>query len=341
LNFKFVLKLLLTLFVVFFIQQKLPSFDWSDEQCVSDFRIRQSARLSYPGACSLAFQDVMKMVIHAVIGWDKNKGEGREGAFGVPIAYGRADEEQGRNTLHAHIQVWIENFNQLRRLLFSNDDDVKNAAEQEMILYVDKVMSASYGWEALSSHRCCNSSKNTLKSRSAQVVRDCRHHEHCNEMEGKVVECSECLQTFSSEDIARAALERWKHWGSESTKSSFQDQDILMKERLDVLSQRHPYDYACSRIVKRSDDDVLSLGGDSLFSDETVRNLLLHRRYDEHDWNHRPSCFKKGVECRAAIPKLSNEGTYIAFDTDGGVIALLMTTSGGQTNLKICVVTNW
>ena len=64
---------------------------------------------------------------------------------------------------------------------------------------------------------------------------------------------------------------------------------------------------------------MLSLGGDSLFSDETVRNLLLHRCYDEHDWNHRPSCFKKGVECRAAIPKLSNEGTYIAFDTDGGV----------------------
>ena len=107
------------MFVAFFTQQKLPSFDWSDEQCISDFRIRQSTRLSYPGACSLAFQDVMKMVIHAVIGWDNNKGKGREGAFGVPIAYGRADEEQGRNTLHAHIQVWIENFNELRRLLFS------------------------------------------------------------------------------------------------------------------------------------------------------------------------------------------------------------------------------
>lgn len=62
--------------------------EMSDEECVVDFNLRQRTRLQYPGACSLAFQDVMSIVIKALIRWDEKKGKGGRGIFGVPIAYG-------------------------------------------------------------------------------------------------------------------------------------------------------------------------------------------------------------------------------------------------------------
>ena len=274
-------------------------------------------RLRQPGACSLAFQNVMEMVIRAIICWDKDKGEGREGAFGIPIAYGRADEEQNRCTLHSHMQLWIASFNELRRLLFSQDIEVREEAKKELIAYIDKVMCASYGWEVSESHRCCDSSKSTLQGRPVQVLRDCRHHEHCAEIEGKVVQCSECLKIFSSKDIVNASLCRWRGWSLESGELPVK---MLMSERLDLFCQRHPYDYVCGRIQTRGHDlGNISIDDNLFWSDEAVREILLHRRYDEHDFNHRPSCFKKGVECRAALPKLANPETQIVFATEESV----------------------
>ena len=39
--------------------------------------------------------------------------------------------------------------------------------------------------------------------------------------------------------------------------------------------------------------------------DHEVRADLLRQKVDIHDWKHRPSCFKKGCECRFCIPKPS------------------------------------
>ena len=87
------------------LKQKLPSLEWTQEECIVDLNFRKTSRLKYPGACSLEFQSILQIVIHCIIGWDVHKHEGSQGIFGIPEAYAVAVEEQGRKTLHAHIQV--------------------------------------------------------------------------------------------------------------------------------------------------------------------------------------------------------------------------------------------
>jgi hypothetical protein len=75
--------------------------------------------LKYPGACARFFELVLDIVIEEVIGWDQKKGGLTEngGLFGTPQAFSLAVKEQGRGMLHAHNQIWIEEFNRVRKQL--------------------------------------------------------------------------------------------------------------------------------------------------------------------------------------------------------------------------------
>lgn len=293
--------------------------EMSDEECVVDFNLRQRTRLQYPGACSLAFQDVMSIVIKALIRWDEKKGKGGRGIFGVPIAYGRADEEQGRKTLHAHMQIWIEFFNELRDMLFHPDEETRIAAKAELTRYIDQVMMASYGDEVEIAHRCecqpADAATTTLQSRPAQVFRDCRHEDHCCSAAGKVMECSDCLKAWTTGDVVNTVLSRWKSWGTESEKGM---EGPITGERLDIAAVRHPYDYLSGRLEERGGVEGC-LGGGSFWTDASVRHCLLHKRFDEHCCYHRPQCFKKGSECRAVLPKFHNPATTIILDDSNRV----------------------
>ena len=74
-----------------------------------------------PVAAALHFENVLSDVIRYVIGWniEKKRPYKRGGLFGVPKAWLRIVEEQGRLTLHAHCLIWIYGHsdieNQLKR----------------------------------------------------------------------------------------------------------------------------------------------------------------------------------------------------------------------------------
>jgi len=76
--------------------------------------------MDYPGACSLEFQNIMDIVIEPLFNWDtKNQEAKGPGIFGTVVAFAPADEEQGRKTLHRHIQIWVKEIDQkLRKDLF-------------------------------------------------------------------------------------------------------------------------------------------------------------------------------------------------------------------------------
>ena len=42
-------------------------------------------------------------------------------------------------------------------------------------------------------------------------------------------------------------------------------------------------------------------------------DCIVKEKFNEHDFNHRPSCFKKGPECRFHIPKPKNEDWLVYF----------------------------
>ena len=40
---------------------KLPSLDWSDEECLADWTLRSKLRTKYPGAGAIEFQNFLQI----------------------------------------------------------------------------------------------------------------------------------------------------------------------------------------------------------------------------------------------------------------------------------------
>ena len=107
-------------------KHRIPTVeDFLDEEnCLMDLALRRKVRLSNPGACALEYESVMQVVIEVLIGWDKNRGQSRNGIFGEVQAWSNACEEQSRFTLHGHMWIWIKNLNKLHELLFHEKEDI-------------------------------------------------------------------------------------------------------------------------------------------------------------------------------------------------------------------------
>jgi hypothetical protein len=70
---------------------------------------------------------------------------------------------------------------------------------------------------------------------------------------------------------------------------------------MDVVALRYPYD------LNQWPANSLEL---------LMRNVLVKQHFNQHDWAHRPGCFKKGSECRFNLPQHISWETDIVFDED-------------------------
>ena len=106
--------------------------------------MRRKNCLLYPGACSLEYQSLMQIVLECLFNWDSKNQKGRDGIVGIVEAFCRADEEQGRGSLHSHWLIWIARINRLRKMMLSADKAERQAAIDSFVKYVNKAMSAKY-----------------------------------------------------------------------------------------------------------------------------------------------------------------------------------------------------
>ena len=83
-----------------------------------------------PGACALEFDDIMKVLMYCLIGWDSKKKQGRKSIFGVVETFRVPVQEQARYTSYAHMILWIKNFTKLRALLFHANRTVRETAKE-------------------------------------------------------------------------------------------------------------------------------------------------------------------------------------------------------------------
>ena len=140
----------------------------------------------------------MQIALECLFGWDPVRQKGKRGIFGKMEAYCRADEEQGRLTLHAHWLVWIKNFGHLRRLMFAEDAQTRTLARASYIAYINKVMSAAQcDFEAKVTRECsCGTGKEKIndvfENCPNEDFRKARHETGCKEIGGKVMQCREC-----------------------------------------------------------------------------------------------------------------------------------------------------
>lgn len=126
-------------------QNKLPAINCSNELCIADFNLRKKDRITYPGACSLEYQSVIKILIEDLLQWDPVKQEAKGmGVLGTVIAFAPAYEEQGRKTLHSHWQIWTKEMDsELHDNLFAKDQQVRATTRKKFFNIVNHRMHSS------------------------------------------------------------------------------------------------------------------------------------------------------------------------------------------------------
>ena len=94
------------------------------------------------------------------------------------------------------------------------------------------------------------------------------------------------------------------------------------KYQLDSLAYTYPYHMQKVDLMKPLDCQVSPIESEEINTLENrvkqfnSRHPLLQLRFNVHDSNHRPSCFKKGPECRTELPKKHNHAAEIVFDNN-------------------------
>ena len=192
----------------------------SPDDCAIDFKLRCKSRRNYPGACSLEYQNLMQIVIECLLNWDMSTNCSKgPGIFGETIAFARADEEQGRGSLHGHWQIWIKELSQKTRdALFHSNTSKRAEAREEFYQYINAVICTTFDSELEVIHTCENTTQNKtnttqlsrqFESRDKQIFRDSRHKNGAQVTGGRLLICKECgLLTSPNEAIDNTLLHK-------------------------------------------------------------------------------------------------------------------------------------
>lgn len=253
----------------------------------------------------------MNILVEALFQWDiKKKCSKGIGIFGTTIAFAPADEEQGRKTLHQHVQLWVKEFDtSFRKKLFDHDKKIRKESRNNLYQYIDKIMSASFGPElvapSLKDKPKTASVDHLLCDVTTQIFRDARHEEGHKLIGGRVMKDLQDGSLISCEHLINHSLKTWK----QHSLRDFHDRHLdtvlpLSQERVDMAAYTYSYhmDGGCN------ETDL------SFWNNKSVRQLLLTSRFDLHEHTHRQSCFKKGAECRFLFPFLTCQDTYLHED---------------------------
>jgi len=97
-----------------------------------------------------------------------------KGVLGTLEARARANEEQGRKSLHSHWQLWIKGINGYRTHFYHKDDAVKSKARKTFLGYVDKVMTATYGDDFIITDNCdCSNDGPVVAKKAKAIFKEC------------------------------------------------------------------------------------------------------------------------------------------------------------------------
>ena len=205
------------------------------DQCAADFVIRRATRKKYPGACSLEFQNIMKIIIEKIFLWDQDKQSSDTFTpLGDINGWIQAAEEQGRGSLHAHWIIFTKQLSsRIRQDLFHPNIDKRLEARLELASYIDCIIDASFGTDLKTTHACKVKNRNSSHSKSAavdtnndcdikprdpeevfksvnpQIFRDARHKVLSSLIGGKMLMCKTCKRPVSHEDLFKSTLKQF------------------------------------------------------------------------------------------------------------------------------------
>ena len=210
--------------------------------------------------------------------------------------------------------------------MFHDDDAIRKKARYELITYFTKVSQATLGDLTISqtnldSNKISTSTPNTsLKAVCKQDIRDMRHHIHSQKLGGvvAVTQNERTIDTLTKSKKFNTLDLVENH--TNTVLSSSSEIDIYQQSQLDILAYSYPYhsldhtNMHPSDCILPSENAATTNDLDSLLHTFKIRYPLLQLKFNIHDYSHRPSCFKKGCECRNNLPQDHQLVADIFFD---------------------------
>jgi hypothetical protein len=138
-----------------------------------------------------------------------------------------------------------------------------------------------------------------------QSLRNLRQKDFSKSGNGIVACCVACKKRFSTKDMVWNAIRCYYQAAKTEYPKYFEGLELefpLSKERLDLFALRFPYDM----VHLHNNNSAL----------KRFIQCLAHLRFNEHDWKHRPGCFKKGCECRFDYPRWVQESFDLIFGNE-------------------------
>ena len=197
-----------------------PIQSLSNEELSLRAKERTKLRIKYPGITAHFFELVLDIIIREVVGWNLEEQQPTRdsGLFGIPEALVAAVEEQGRKTLHVHLQVWIKEFSRWRDSLYSHQRHERRLAENHVKQAVDRVSSC----KLFSRKRCRNNAGNLtafphhctvpLHQRQPPTVVDDQDLRYLRYKRGVTTSgevfatCPHCTMSWTSEELLESYL---------------------------------------------------------------------------------------------------------------------------------------
>lgn len=165
-------------------------------------------------------------------------------------------------------------------------DHLRHPTSTQLLLaYAQSIMSASAAAVSYADMACCRCSPESTLSGfvTDQQIRDMRHQEHCKKLKGVVAKCSSCHRDITTADIQKTHLDRLRRQLPSNSHYFTTDITEMTDQRLAVNAMTY-----ISSNLKSEENNLLF---------ELSRFI-----FNEHSYKHRPSCFKKGCECRFHYP---------------------------------------
>jgi len=269
---------------------------------------------------------VLDIIIRDAFGWDLENGVaiGDNNIFQKKVlALAGAIEEQGRATLHAHFQLWLENYSKQREDLWSSDQPIRRAAKRNIAALADIVcdnelfdkrrcpfQKKSYG---VFPHDNCTEEDDRLRE-APTIVEDQRlrrlRHQVGQHKDGRIFAvCPRCTKSWTNERLVESFLKNSQPTIQGLTK--FPDQDTNRLKAMCMEYQKPgnalPVDKTVVSAAVNHHRHVKSCFPNTKTKRKRQAENILGNQPEQKKVRHSRSC----AECRHRYPKLPCDRTHV------------------------------
>ena len=232
--------------------------------------------------------------------------------------------------------------------MFHQSKTIRQETKKKLELYFDKISQATFSdmsdfdMSPTSTYQVkCTQSRERSASRFNDILlppkdqefRNMRYHVHCQDLSGLIGYYPQVCQDIN---IKSQGFRHRCNKGLNTDEVICKNIQVTLggmgsiidhnNNQLDTIIYTYPYNMQNSNSMKPHDckstvkepEDINTL--EYRVNQSNSRHHLIQLEFNVHAYNNRPSCFKKGPNCRTELPKKHKAMAEIQFDEDKCII---------------------